>query len=107
ILELFDSSSATKYFLAISNLSISFSEFLQEVNPIVNSSNRTIVLFIRIRFVLMCYNVLALGEGGDFYHKTSLRSRMFKFTKNCQTENRTPACAKPLLCAVLLVGSNL
>ncbi len=52
---------------------------------------------LAVSFGLLAANGLRLGEGGDFYHKTCYEAVMFKFTKNCQTKNVTPACAKPLL----------
>ena len=51
------------------------------------------------------YNGLRLCVRAGFYHETSLRSRNFKFTKNCHTKPFPPPDAKPLLCAALLVIS--
>jgi len=31
---------------------------------------------------ILFYNGFGLGEGGDFYHKTSCEVPMFKFSKN-------------------------
>jgi len=38
-----------------------------------------------------------------FYHQTFLRSRNFKFTKNCHTKHTHPPDAKPLLAACAVV----
>jgi hypothetical protein len=32
-------------------------------------------------------NVLALGDGGDFQHKTSYEAPNFKFSENCHTKH--------------------
>jgi hypothetical protein len=32
-------------------------------------------------------NGFGLGEGGDFYHKTSYEERKFKYSTNCHTKH--------------------
>jgi hypothetical protein len=49
-------------------------------------------------------NVLRLGEGGDFNHKTSYEEPHFNYTKNCHTKHCTATFAKPLLPVVVLFG---
>ena len=51
----------------------------------------------------MTESVLLLADDGDFYHYLSYEAEQFKFKKNCQTKNETPACAKSLLAVVFIV----
>jgi hypothetical protein len=51
-------------------------------------------------------HVLALGEGGDFHHKTSYEAPNFKFSKNCHTKHLTATFAKRLLADALLSIRN-
>jgi len=42
---------------------------------------------VAVSVVTLAHNVLALGEGGDYYHKTSYEAPNFKFSKNCHTKH--------------------
>jgi hypothetical protein len=50
----------------------------------------------------MAHNVFGLGEGGDFYHKTSYEERKFKYSTNCHTKHRTATFAKPMFTPIKL-----
>ncbi|MBK9566087.1 MAG: hypothetical protein IPO37_13180 [Saprospiraceae bacterium] len=51
----------------------------------------------------MRHNVLALGEGGDFQHKTSYEAPNCKFSQNWHTKHLTATFAKRLLGAGVLI----